>query len=547
MHKFRKLLVGVFSFVASLEILISIVAIPALVGLIKGSLGNQSIFDPYGPAARLSESVLLTACALLFAMPPVAGLLYGMAWWKLRRGRPSGRGWAIAASVAILAQGLPYYLVTFILLVYAESGAWRDFAVLDLATILLAALGMVAFVPRSAGTPVVTLPPRIAGDGTSNVLDVLVAVLSLAGYWMGWHWLERWGYAHGFESAHGLLVWEQLLGAFLINTAMHEFGHASTAIALGMRLRAFIVGPFQFRHHAGKWRFKFAPSKILGGGGAVGAVPTDANQPIWREVLMIAAGPLASLLTGMVALSAALTAAHQPYEAYWEFLGITGLLGILSFFVNLIPMRPEALYSDGARIYQLLSGGRWARLHRVETFVQATLVTPLRPRDYDMQAIERAAVEFTQGAQAVWLRLLATSHYIDRGEMARAREANSQAESIFQASQPDLHPAFCASLTFEAAFLRRDSAAARHWFERMTAKKSILSEFPTDYWLAQAALQWVENRPDEARSSLQKADESSQTSPTTGAYNYDRYLCTLLRQAMEKQPLDESIAVPTAE
>lgn len=413
---------------------------------------------------------------------------------------------------------------------------------LDLATTLVAGLGLAAFVPRSAGAPVVEVQPRIAGDGTSNVFDVLVIVLSLAGYWMGWYWLERWGRNHGLDPAHGLLGWEQLLGALLINTAMHELGHASAAIALGMSLRAFIVGPFQFRLHAGKWRFKFAPSKILSGGGAMGAIPADPNQPIWREIVMIAAGPLASLLTGVVALTAALTAVDQPYAAYWEFLGITGLLGILSFFVNLIPMRPEALYSDGARIYQLLSGGRWAHLHRVETFVQATLITPLRPRDYDLQAIERASGEFTQGAPAVWLRLLATSHYIDCGLMAQAREANAQAESIFQASQPTLHPALFASLTIESAFFRRDAVAARQWADRIPAK-SVQSEFPVDYWMAQAAVQWVENRLDEARASLRKAEEIGRTLPAAGAYNYDRDLCTLLAQAMDTQPSGEPVAV----
>lgn len=123
MRKFRKLLVGVFSFVASLEILISLIAIPAFFGFIKGSLSHQNLLDPYGPAVRLGQGLLLIAIALLFAMPPVAGWLYGMAWWKLKRGRPSGRGWAIAASVAILVQGLPYYLVTFILLAYAGGSA----------------------------------------------------------------------------------------------------------------------------------------------------------------------------------------------------------------------------------------------------------------------------------------------------------------------------------------------------------------------------------------------------------------------------------------
>jgi Peptidase family M50 len=546
MRKFRKLLAGVFFFIATLEILISLVAIPALFGLIKGGLTHQPLLNPYGPAMRLGQSVLLIALALLFAMPPVAAFSYAMAWWKLKRGAPSGRAWALAASAAMLVQGLPYYLVTFILFFYAGSNAWRDFAILDVATGFLAVLGLAAFAPRSAGAPVVTVHPRIAGDGTSNILDVLVVLVSLAGYWIGSNWLEKWGYARGLDSAHGLLIWEQLLAAFLINTLLHELGHASAAIALGMRLRAFIVGPIQFRLRQAKWKFKFVPSKIFGGGGAVAAVPTDPHQPIRSEILMIAAGPLASLLTGVVALTAALTAAGQFYEPYWEFLGITGLLGVLSFIINLMPARPGALYTDGARIYQLLSGGRWAHLHRVETIVQATLVTPLRPRDYDMQAIERASREFTEGAPAVWLRLVATSHYLDCGEMARARDSACEAESIFQALQPTLHPVLYTSLTVNDALARRDAAAARRWADRIEAK-SVLPEFPMDYWMAQAAVQWLENRMNEARASLKKADEIGKSLPSAGAYKHDRDLCALLGQAMDAHPSQELVAVSVSE
>jgi hypothetical protein len=535
MLRLRKFLIGAFVYIAASGALISLFAVPACISLVKAGVTHQQIWNPQGPSAPIGRTASVTGLALLFGMPPIVAFLYGMAWWKLRRGAPSGRRWAIAASCSILVQGIPFYLATGVLFFYVYTERWREFLVLDLVTLFIGIAGLLFFLPRNSA-PAAVVSPRIAGDGTSNVFDVLVLVGSLIGYAYGYSRLERWGYNQGLEPAHGLLMWEQLFGAILICTVLHELGHASAAIALGMRLRAFIVGPFQFRLRGGKWKFKFVLSKILGGGGAMGAVPTDPKQPVWREVLMIAAGPLASLLTGVVALTAALTAGDQFYESYWEFLGIIGLLGTLSFVINLVPMRPEALYSDGARIYQLLSGGRWAKIHRVETFVQATLVTPLRPRDYDMEAIECAGREFTQGAPAVWLRMLATSHYIDCGDLALARQANAEAESIFLASQPDLNPAFCASLALEAVLLRRDATAARQWFERAAANKSIMSEYPTDYWLAQAALQWVENRTEEARASSKKAEEFSRTFPTTGAYNYDRHLCKLLGQAMEQAP-----------
>lgn len=549
MLKLRKLLPGVFPFVAALFVLVSFGSVSRLI-LSARSPHHFLIHRDLSPWMQGLSLVLLALSELILAMPPLVAFLYGMAWWKLRGGKPSGRGWAIAASVSMLVQAVPLYTATLYIYRYSSRGAGglNAFLLIDLATLALAVAGLVAFLPPSAATAsaVSARPPRMPGDGTSAFFDILVWVGSFIAYWFAWTWLERWGYAHGFEPARGLLVWEQIFGALLVSTALHEAGHASVAIAVGMRLRAFLVGPFQFRIRQGKWTFKFVPSRLLSSGGAVSAVPTDPNQPLWHDILMIAAGPFASLLTGAVALTAALTAEGQFYQPYWEFIGLIGLMGLLAFAVNLMPMRPEANYSDGALIYQLLSGGRWADLHRVQAITGATLITPLRPRDYDIHALERVSREFTQGGQAVWLRLLSTSCFLDRGQMDQARQANAEAEAIFQASKPELTGGLYAVLTFDTAFLRRDAMAARQWADRMTAKHSELKEFPVDYWLANAALQWSENHPEEARAALMKAEAIGQTLPAAGAYDYDRYRCALLRQAMDAQPSDEPVAVSVA-
>lgn len=547
--KLRKSLLGLFPYVAALYAIASVGTVSRLLHEATAAHGF-SVSHNLSPARQGLSVALFALSRVILAIPPVIAFLYAMAWWKLRTGKPSGRGWAIVASVAMLAQTIPLDAGTYLMIRHGR-GAGRGlgiFVAIDVALLALSVAGVAAFGPRpAAGAQTVPARlPRISGDGTSGILDVVFWVISIAGYWFGWAWLVRWGMAHGLSPAHGYGVWVELLGAMLICTALHEAGHASVAIALDMRLRAFIVGPFQFRIRQGRWRFKFVPSQILSGGGATGAVPSSPNQPLWHDIVMIAAGPLASLLTGAVALTAAVTAQGQFYERYWEFVGLMGIFGAISFVVNLIPMRPEAQYSDGARIYQLLSGGPWADFNRAASIAGATLVTALRPRDYDMQAIERASRSFTQGGQAVWLRLLASSHYLDCGDMARARQATMDAEAIFQASRPELTGGLFAVLTFDTAFLCRDAAATRQWAERMDAKKSELNEFPMDYWLAQAALHWIGNQPGEAQASLAQASALADKAPAAGAYDYDRHRCALLREAMDAQISDEPLAVSVA-
>lgn len=544
--KLRKSLLGIFAYVAAVFAFASLGTVQHLFSF--AHTANEFPDRNLSPAIVLWSHVLVALGELILVIPPFIAFFYGMAWWKIRKGRPSGRGWAIAASAFMLLQAVPLSVVTYYTAVYAarRSGGWSVFALIDCAMLALGAVGLAAFLPRTAmEAPVAPArPPRVSGDGTSGILDSLAWLFVVAGYWLGWSWLEKWAAAQGIPFSMGLGYWVQFLVAALIDTALHEAGHASAALALGMKLRAFVVGPFQWRIRAGRWRFQLAPTRMFGAGGATGVVPTDPRQARWREVCMIAAGPVASLITGVVALAAALTAVGRPYQAYWQFLALLGLFGLLAFCANLIPMRPEGFYSDGARIYQLLSGGPWADLSRATSLAGATLVTALRPRDYDIAVIERASQRFTHGGQALWLRLLASSHYLDCGDRARARQAVADAEAIYRNSAPDLPAGLYAVLVFDAAYIARDRARAREWWESMEAKAP--HDFEVDYWLAKAALEWIEGRGGEARQSLLHAEEETQKLPAAGAYEFDRSRCALLKQALAEQPAEEEMPVAAA-
>ena len=248
---------------------------------------------------------------------------------------------------------------------------------------------------------------------------------------------------------------------------------------------------------------------------------------------MIAAGTVVNLLTGLIALCAALTAKGHPYEHYWGFLAYFSTISLLAFASNLIPMHSEALYSDGARIYQLLRGGPLADYYRVLNLVGSTVVTPLRPRDYDIEAIKRAEQSFKKGHQALMLRLFASSYYLDRGMISEASDEVAEAESIYHDSAVDLPAELCMAFVYRTAFLRRDAVSARQWWERMEAKKP--THFGVDYWLAQSALFWIEGRREEARAAWNKGNVLAQQLPAAGNYEFDRYRSALLHDCIENE------------
>ena len=198
-------------------------------------------------------------------------------------------------------------------------------------------------------------------------------------------------------------------------------------------------------------------------------------------------------------------------------------------------MRPEALYSDGAQIYQLLRGGPWADLHRVRSVAASTLVTPLRPRDYDIEAIQRAERSFTRGPQGLLLRMYASSYFLDCGKIPQACEALAEAESIYKESASDIPAGLCMAFVFRTAFLGRDAVGARQWWERMKAKKP--THFGADYWLARSALLWVEGRKNEAHEAWDKGNILAQKLPAAGDYEFDRYRCSLLGNVLDSAPI----------
>src|SRR5262249_14618552 len=157
----------------------------------------------------------------------------------------------------------------------------------------------------------------------------------------------------------------------------------------------------------GRWTFQILPRKIFDLGGATGMVSTSRDHFRSTRVCMIAAGPFASLVFGLLTFAVAMSAPNSGWEGDFSLLASMATLSLLVFAINLIPIRSKGSYSDGAQIYQILSAGPWSDYHRAVSIVGSTLVTRLRPRDYDIEALKRAAAGITHGLQGMLLRFYA--------------------------------------------------------------------------------------------------------------------------------------------
>ncbi|MGA9672323.1 MAG: M50 family metallopeptidase [Terracidiphilus sp.] len=482
------------------------------------------VFFLFAPNPRLTQLHAHRSpgiIALAAVTSAALAFLFAAAWHTMRRGMASARYWVILPSLFYLAVAggslLPRVHANFLM------------------TLLFLGVGvagpLVTWRKQSRAVATGTAPiPKIKGDGTSDLLNhagTLFSIVSYIGSLMLWN---QWLRSQGLPVAHrGLL---QVIALSMVATFFHELGHASIGLAFKMKLRAFIVGPLFWRIDEGRWKFKFNPAGFLSLGGAAGVVPTSATQPAWQQLSMIAAGPATNFYMGILsgALAVAFTSQPESYGVYISPLALYAIINFVDCFTNLIPLRTATGYSDGAQIYQILSNGPWAAYHRTLSVVSSSLVTPLRPRDYDMEALTQASQGISEGMVGLLLRLFKYNHFMDCGRLQEAGQAIKEAEAIYDKPGTKLPAPLHTVFVFANAYVLRDASAARAWWQRMEALKP--TRFNVDYWLASSALQWIEGNLAQANEDWAKCNDKALKLPATGAYEFDRYLCSLLRRVM---------------
>ncbi|HZZ38519.1 MAG TPA: M50 family metallopeptidase [Acidobacteriaceae bacterium] len=477
------------------------------------------------PRAHFPTSLVSAGAS---AAAPLLGFVYGMACWNFWRGRTSARGWGIAASMLNVALGSVFlYMDRRYLL--ESPGAFVN---ADSVLLAIGLGGLIAFRRRDVTTAEESLQP-IPGDGTNAILNRVVWIAGAGAFLAGMSWWWRWARMHHLpaEETSFMAKLMVLLAAQLAMVAIHELGHAAVGKALGMKIRGFIAGPLQWHIRDGRWRFRFVLSGFLTPGGATTVVPANPGQRVWREVAMVAAGSCGGLLSGGLALWLVFASPRSRQEQLWLPLAVFATMSLVVSILNLIPFRTKSFYSDGARIWQILAGGPWGDLHRAFSAAAATTVTPLRPRDFDIVAIHRAAEAITVGQQALLLRLLASSYYLDCGRLPEAGQALQDAEAVFQRSAPDIPAELCTAFVFGKAYVQRDGAGTRQWWDRMEAKKPTRHD--ADYWLARSAFCWSEQRLEEAWDSWEKGNALVKELPRVGVYETDRDNFALLRRELE--------------
>ncbi|MEQ1947155.1 MAG: site-2 protease family protein [Bryobacteraceae bacterium] len=479
---------------------------PTLLRIVRAAFGVEAItalitiaafWGPFGRIARNGNwsMLMLAGLVLLFL-----GLAFtaAMAWWGLRTGNSAAKWWLLAASIL----NLP---------------------LLGLGT-LVGVSGLVLF-RRYERVAEITARQKstaqsIPGDGTFKYGGAITQTVQLV--WMvgattwWWHWAGK----HGLDQRGGWFLYLiQVEGAMLLNTILHESGHVLGGWASGMKVRTFAFGPVRFSKRKGVWRVEFQAAGLWGSG-AAGLVATELRDIRKKRIVTMLAGPVASLLTAIVATAIVLIAPGRPWGIGWQFFALLSTFAWASAIVNMIPLQPENEYSDGAQIYQLMNDGPWADVHTAFSMVASSLVTPLRPRQFDTWTLTRAAKFLKTGERGLLLQLFLYIHHKDAGRPEQAQRALDEAEKLYPSVAARLHADLHADFVFGNALLRRDASAAAEWWKRLESRGNSRKEL--DYWKAKAAVHWIEGSIAEAREAWVHASALVQKLPAVGAYVRER-------------------------
>jgi hypothetical protein len=453
-----------------------------------------------------------------------------MAWWTLRKGKPSGRAWAIAASI----MNLPIPVLSH--LRFSNVAANMLHIPEDVIGIVIGVAGLIAFWPQGAKAAVAKSiparapkPVRIAGDGTSRLKDYLSQGVSVAIVWVCFGQWSAWAIRHELVYPGLVSFLVQMQIAVLLTTFGHELGHLAAGWAGGKILRSFQVGPFRWAIHNGAWKFDFNLRKFSGG--AVAMVAPDLNNVRSRKAFSLIGGPVASLVMGSIFIVVTLLAPGHPWQRYWMFLSMLATFSISALVVNLIPIKPGSLYSDGAQLYQIITEGPWARVHFAFAMVSTSLVGSVRPRDFDVDLINKAADSVPLGERGLLLRLFACMHYLDVNRISEAIASMEAAEELYEQSIFDKPQDICAEFMFVNAFYKRDLAAAEAWSERIAGLRRI--DRDADYWRAQTALHWLRGEREEALGAWERGNALAQKLPSAGTYDFTRSCFEKLRVALD--------------
>jgi tetratricopeptide (TPR) repeat protein len=219
---------------------------------------------------------------------------------------------------------------------------------------VFAPLGIIGFVAFAKEDPALGVGGASKSEKPMPISHLLVLLASLV---MVFHLLgpmRRLAAAQGFSmSAEPSVTLQWILVGVFLATLLHETGHLVMAWAVGFQFREMKLGPLTLtERRGGSWAMHFSWDRMLMTGGYIRPIPQSLKGLKWNWILVVAAGPLTSLLMAMLGLLVVLTLARGDMAEYWPWGAYMATICLADCAANLLPLG----VTDGAVIFHTVFG-----------------------------------------------------------------------------------------------------------------------------------------------------------------------------------------------
>lgn len=251
-----------------------------------------------------------------------------------------------------------------------------------------------------------------------------------------------------------------LLAALAASIILHESGHLAAAWLMNFEILGGSLGPVRASRLHGKWAAQFS-GKVFSG--SVSAIPRSNESWRARMLVVVAGGPAATFLVGI--LSASLLLLNQRAGWFNSFFAALTEFSFLLFVLGLIPNGEKAQVGNDARLFSSLRRNTPEAQEILLFHLVAQLsLAGMRPRDYPERLIGKlASARWRPDASALYAYTIAL-WAIDRGDLVTADAWDRRMVELSDSCDVRLRNLTLArSACFDLAF-RDDIAAARNKF-----------------------------------------------------------------------------------
>jgi hypothetical protein len=329
--------------------------------------------------------------------------------------------------------------------------------------------------------------------------------------------------AHGFPRP-GLMEHLALVAfGILVAVPIHEAGHRLAGAAQGFRCLRFVLGPLEVAPVDGGWRIRLVRFRQTA---VVHQVPSSFTHFRLQKATCLAAGPCVSLIACLLFTRIALRTTTPLSFWFWIVNAQMCLLGLL----ELLPLRFGRVEFDGLQLWKIASGGAPVDAMQRDLLAESVNYTPLRPRDWPADLIQRlqvsggAEAETPDPHQRRYCLYIAYIHSVDAGNIPAAW---SHLSPLLESWAPSDGPQYALEAAWFLAFHRRDLEGARQWL----ARERRLPGEPVRR-RAEAAVEWASGRDQEALQLIERAQVRLLTDRHSGNREFEMDCLNALREEM---------------